>query len=288
MRLGVVGHLGYPELPAVLQTLGELSPALGLDLYYERDLREAAGRGNVLEDPSQLHALLTLGGDGTLLRGARVISPHAVPILGINLGHLGFLTCCNADQLSNALMRFASGEYYAESRMALQARVLDVRGVERKQLIALNDVVLHKGGFARVVGLRVAANGEAIATYAADGIVLSTPTGSTAYSLSAGGPVVFPTLETILVTPVSAHTLAIRPVILPPTVEVTLHADDASDELLVTVDGQVGTTFAPGETLSVRRAVGGVLVIRFPGTSFFTTLRQKLGWGGLVDRDMPT
>lgn len=288
MRLGVVGHLGYPELPAVLQTLGELSPALGLDLYYERDLREAAGRGNVLEDPSQLDALLTLGGDGTLLRGARVISPHAVPILGINLGHLGFLTCCNADQLSNALMRFASGEYYAESRMALQARVLDVRGVERKQLIALNDVVLHKGGFARVVGLRVAANGEAIATYAADGIVLSTPTGSTAYSLSAGGPVVFPTLETILVTPVSAHTLAIRPVILPPTVEVTLHADDASDELLVTVDGQVGTTFAPGETLSVRRAEGGVLVIRFPGTSFFTTLRQKLGWGGLVDRDMPT
>lgn len=288
MRLGVVGHLGYPELPAVLQTLGELSPGLGLDLYYERDLREAAGRGNVLEDPSQLDALLTLGGDGTLLRGARIISPHAVPILGINLGHLGFLTCCNADQLSHALIRFARGEYAAESRMALQARVLDIHGVERKQLIALNDVVLHKGGFARVVGLRVAANGEAIATYAADGIVLSTPTGSTAYSLSAGGPVVFPTLETILVTPVSAHTLAIRPVILPPTVEVTLHADDASDELLVTVDGQVGTTFAPGETLSVRRAQGGVLVIRFPGTSFFTTLRQKLGWGGLVDRDKPT
>jgi NAD+ kinase len=222
------------------------------------------------------------------LRGARIISPHAVPILGINLGHLGFLTCSNADQLSNALMRFARGDYHAESRMALQARVLDVRGIERKQWIALNDVVLHKGGFARVVALRVAANGEAIATYAADGVVLSTPTGSTAYSLSAGGPVVFPTLETILVTPVSAHTLAIRPVILPPTVEVTLHADDASDELLVTVDGQVGTTFAPGETLSVRRAEGGVLVVRFPGTSFFTTLRQKLGWGGLADRDKPT
>lgn len=288
IRLGVVGHLGYPELPAVLRTLGELAPALHLDLYYERELRDAAGRGNLLEDPSTLDALLTLGGDGTLLRGARVISPHAVPILGINLGHLGFLTCSNADQLSNALMRFARGDYHAESRMALQARVLDVRGIERKQWIALNDVVLHKGGFARVVALRVAANGEAIATYAADGVVLSTPTGSTAYSLSAGGPVVFPTLETILVTPVSAHTLAIRPVILPPTVEVTLHADDASDELLVTVDGQVGTTFAPGETLSVRRAEGGVLVIRFPGTSFFTTLRQKLGWGGLADRDNPT
>ena len=288
IRLGVVGHLGYPGLPAVLRTLGELAPALGLELWYEGALHDVADGGCRLEDPSQLDALLTLGGDGTLLRGARVISPHAVPILGVNLGRLGFLTCCNADQLSNALMRFARRDYLAESRMGLQARVLNSRGVERKQWIALNDVVLHKGGFARVVRLHVAANGEPIATYAADGIVLCTPTGSTAYSLSAGGPVVFPTLETIVVTPVSARTLAIRPVILPSSVEVTRQAEDGPEELLVTVDGQVGTTFAAGETLSVRRAEGGVLIIRFPGTNFFTTLRQKLGWGGLVDRDGST
>ncbi len=288
IQLGVVGHPGYEGLPQVLRTLGELAPALGLELLYERELHEAAGVGKRLEDPSALDALLTLGGDGTLLRGARIISPHPVPILGINLGHLGFLTCCNADQLPNALMRFARRDYTAESRMALEARVLDVRGVERRQWIALNDVVLHKGGFARVVGLRVAADGEAIATYAADGVVLSTPTGSTAYSLSAGGPVVFPTLETIVVTAVSAHTLAIRPLILPSTVEVTLRSEDAPEELLVTVDGQVGTSFYPGETLSVRRARSDVLIIRFPGTSFFTTLRQKLGWGGLADRDNQT
>jgi NAD+ kinase len=287
IRLGVVGHLGYPGLPAVLRTLGELAPALGLELHYERELHNVAG-GILLDDAGVLDALLTLGGDGTLLRGARIIAPHPVPILGINLGHLGFLTCCPADQLSHALMRFARNDYFAETRMTLQARVFDIHGVERQQWVAMNDVVLHKGGFARVVGLRVAANGEPIATYAADGIVLSTPTGSTAYSLSAGGPVVFPTLETIVVTPISAHTLAIRPVILPPTVEVTLRAEDGPDELLVTVDGQVGTTFSPGETLSVRRGEGGVLIIRFPGTNFFTTLRQKLGWGGLVDRDTPT
>jgi NAD+ kinase len=287
IRIGVVGHLGYPELPAVLTTLGDLAPALGLELRYEQELLDVAGTGAPLGDPADLDALLTLGGDGTLLRGARIISPHAVPILGINLGRLGFLTCCNADQLPNALMRFARHDYRAESRMALQARVLDVRGVERQQWIALNDVVLHKGGFARVVGVRVAANGEPIATYAADGVVLSTPTGSTAYSLSAGGPVVFPTLETILVTPVSAHTLAIRPVILPPSVEVTLQSEDGPAELLVTVDGQVGTKFASGETLSVRRAEGGVLIVRFSGTSFFATLRQKLAWGGLADRDRP-
>ena len=287
IRLGVVGHLGYSDLPAVLRTLGDLAPALNLELCYEEELHNVAG-GHKLEDPSGLDALLTLGGDGTLLRGARIISPHPVPILGVNLGRLGFLTCCNADQLSNAMMRFARRDYVAESRMALHARVVDARGAERRSWIALNDVVLHKGGFARVVRLAVAANGEPIATYGADGVVLSTPTGSTAYSLSAGGPVVFPTLESIVVTPVSAHTLAIRTVILPATVEVTLQADAGPEELLVTVDGQVGTSFLTGETLSVRRADRGVLIIRFPGTGFFNTLRQKLGWGGLAERDGST
>lgn len=284
IQLGVVGHRGYTGLPAVLRTLRELAPALGLELSYEEELHDVAG-GKRLDDVSRLDALLTLGGDGTLLRGARVIAPHPVPILGVNLGRLGFLTCCNVDQMSNALMRFARHDYIAEPRMALRARVLDVRGVERERWIALNDVVLHKGGFARVVGIKVVANGEAVATYASDGVVLSTPTGSTAYSLSAGGPVVFPTLETIVVTPVSAHTLAIRTVILPSSAEVTLSADDQPAELLVTVDGQVGTTFSTGETLSVRRAEGDVLIIRFPGTTFFSTLRQKLGWGGLAERD---
>ena len=287
IRLGVVGHLGYSDLPAVLRTLGELAPALNLELCYEEELYNVAG-GTRLDDPSGLDALLTLGGDGTLLRGARIISPHPVPILGVNLGRLGFLTCCNADQLSNALMRFARRDFVAESRMALHARVIDARGADRRSWIALNDVVLHKGGFARVVRLTVAANGEQIATYGADGVVLSTPTGSTAYSLSAGGPVVFPTLESIVVTPVSAHTLAIRTVILPATAEVTLQADGGPEELLVTVDGQVGTSFLSGETLTVRRADRGVLVIRFPGMGFFTTLRQKLGWGGLADRDGST
>lgn len=286
-RLGVVGHPGYPELPAVLRMLGDLAPSLDLDLYYERELFAAAAGGSLLEAPDQLDALLTLGGDGTLLRGARVIAPHSVPILGVNLGHLGFLTCCNADELELALTRFARRDYLAESRMVLEARVVDARGFVRDTWRAMNDVVLHKGGFARVVGLHVFANGEPVATYAADGVVLSTPTGSTAYSLSAGGPVVFPTLETIVVTPVSAHTLAIRPVILPSSVEVTVQADDGPDELLITVDGQVGSSFSPGETLSVRRAETGVLIIRFPGTNFFTTLRQKLGWGGLADRDRP-
>jgi len=145
--------------------------------------------------------------------------------------------------------------------------------------------VLHKGGFARLVRLTVFVDDEAIGSYSADGLILSTPTGSTGYSLSAGGPIVDPTLESIVLTPVSPHTLAMRPLVLPADVEVKVRADDTPDELLVTVDGQVGTTFTGGELLVVRRAPTPVQLVRFPGTTFYTRLRHKLGWGGLSERD---
>jgi NAD+ kinase len=288
IRLGVVGHPGYAALPAALRKLHELAPGLEFQLFVEPELLKFTAGAELLEKPGQLDAMLTMGGDGTLLRGARLIAGHAVPIIGVNMGRLGFLTCCPADEMPSALMRFARRDYLAESRMALFARVLDAGGKERESWISLNDVVLHKGGFARVVSLKVTANGEMVARYAADGVVISTPTGSTAYSLSAGGPVVFPTLESVIVTPVSPHTLAIRPVVLPSSAEITVHAEDGPEVLLVTVDGQVGTTFAVGETLSVHRAEGGVLIVRFPGSSYFATLREKLGWGGLAERDNPS
>jgi NAD+ kinase len=237
------------------------------------------------DSPSELDALLTLGGDGTLLRGARMLQGHEVPILGVNMGRLGFLTCCPADQLETSLMRFARGDYAVEARMMLHAIVTGANRRERAEWFALNDVAVHKGGFARVVSLRVAVNDELIASYAADGIVISTPTGSTAYSLSAGGPVVVPTLETLIVTPVSAHTLAIRPVVLAANSKVTVQVDGAPEELMITVDGQGGTTFGAGETLSISKAATSIKIVRFPGSSFFATLREKLGWGGIPERD---
>lgn len=288
IRLGVVGHQGYEGLPDVLATLRRLAPALELALSFEETLRVKAGDDAPVIDPAQVDAILTLGGDGTLLRAARIVENDPVPILGINLGRLGFLTCCPAEELEMALRRFAAGEYVVEPRMTLDARVRDGRGIERARWRALNDVVLHKGGFARVVTMRVQANGETVARYSADGIVLATPTGSTAYNLSAGGPVVFPTLETLLVTPVSPHTLALRPLVLPPTSEITVQAEGGPEELLVTVDGQVGATFAGGETLVVRRSDRPVLIVRFSEGSFFATMREKLHWGGLLDRDETT
>ena len=285
IRLGVIGHLDYPDLPAILSIIFRLAGELALEPMFEPDLLDVAPGTGRLEADTEIDALVTLGGDGTLLRGARLLAGRPVPILGINLGRLGFLTSCGRDEAELALRRLAAGDYVAERRMQLEARAIDRSGAGRKRWFALNDVVLHKGGFARVLNLSVSANGDPVGTYAADGIVFSTPTGSTAYSLSAGGPVVVPTLESIIVTPISAHTLAIRPLVLAADTELTAHTDAGPEELLVTVDGQVGTTFAVGETLQVRRAERHALIVRFPGSPFFSVLRRKLGWGGLADRD---
>jgi NAD+ kinase len=284
-RLGVVGHRGYAGLEEVIATLETVAPELGFHLAYESDLLDAGANGRELGAPDEVDALLTLGGDGTLLRGARFLEGRPAPILGVNLGKLGFLTSCSATETEPALRAFAAGRYDAEARMALVAWASDAEGNERRRWFALNDVVLHKGGFARVLRLRVSADGDTIASYAADGVVIATPTGSTAYSLSAGGPVVAPTVESIVLTPVSPHTLAIRPLVLPPSAVIEVEAIDGPEELLVTVDGQVGTTFASGEALTVRRSPHAVKIVRFPDTTFFGRLRLKLGWGGLQERD---
>ena len=285
MRVGVVGRRGYAELPQILDTLLDIAPALGLELLFESELWEIAKRGGRLESPSQVEALITLGGDGTLLRGARFLHGHPAPILGINLGRLGFLTSCQGVDFEDGVRRLARGDYVSVGRMALASSALGVDGGARCHWLALNDVVLHKGGVARLVRLSVFVDDEPIGTYSADGLIISTPTGSTGYSLSAGGPIVVPTVESIVLTPVSPHTLAMRSLVLPPGVVVKVRADDDTEEHLVTIDGQVGTTFTAGETLVIHRAPTPVHIVSFPGTEFFARLRRKFGWGGLSERD---
>lgn len=280
MRVGVIGHTGYDELPDILRELFRLGPELALELEFERDLHSVARGGNRLSNPAGLDALLTLGGDGTLLRGARLLAGAPVPIIGINLGRLGFLTTCGAEEMERALRQLASGEYVAEARMTLRASAVDGSGAARQEWLALNDFVVHKGGFARVVRLGLSVSGDSIGTYAADGVIISTPTGSTAYSLSAGGPVIVPIVESILITPISAHALGVRPLIVPPDAEVEVDTSQSSETLLVTVDGQVGTELVPGEKLVVSRAPNPIHIVRLPGTSFFERMRMKLGWGG--------
>ncbi len=173
-----------------------------------------------------------------------------------------------------------------ERRQVLQAAIKDGAGAQRTVQMAVNDVAVHKGGVARVVRVNVYINGENVGPYSADGIIVATPTGSTAYSLSAGGPIVVPGVEAMVVTPIAAHTLAVRPLVVPATYRVVIEPMEGwADDLLVSFDGQTGTTLAPGDTVDVRRADHRVCLIRLGGDGFFSRMRQKLHWGDLSERE---
>ena len=226
--------------------------------------------------------LISLGGDGTLLRTARLVFGRDIPVLGINLGNLGFLTSVSADGLEDGLRAALDGSHAIEERQTLHAEIRTAEGRVRRSFSVLNDAVLHKSGAAQVVRLDlwVGPQGdmEEIGSFLGDGLILATPTGSTAYSLSAGGPVIVPQLNCFLVTPILPHTLALRPVVVPGHNEITVEALDRREDLLLTVDGQEGHPVDPGERVVVRVGEITVSLVRLPGYSFFATLRQKLSW----------
>jgi len=286
-RVGVVGHSNYAILRETLARLQAFAGREGVSLCFEEGLREYVGDGEVLTPGlcEQLDLLITLGGDGTLLRGARLVVTNGVPVLGINLGHLGFLTSASRDEVESALAHWLSGDFAIDARMVLAVHAEGQDGVPGRPHLALNDAVLHKGGTARVIRLSMSAVHDVVGSYSADGIILSTPTGSTAYSLSAGGPIVSPTVECIIATPICPHTLGVRPLVLPADETVTVEVLSPTEELILTIDGQEHERLVPGQKVVARRADQPVRLVRFPGQSFFSTLRRKLRWGDLVERD---
>jgi NAD+ kinase len=286
MKVGVVGNTRYKDLKPVLEYVLRQAPQRGMTLYAEESLASFWGGELASLSTIELDALLTFGGDGTLLRGARILGSRETPILGINFGRLGFLTTATRDVLDQALDALVAGRYVTERRQVLQAAIKDGSGTQRSVQMAMNDVAVHKGGVARVVRVNVYINGENVGPYSADGIIVATPTGSTAYSLSAGGPIVVPGVEAMVVTPIAAHTLAVRPLVVPGTFRIVIEPMEGwADDLLVSFDGQTGTTLAPGESVDVRRADHRVCLIRLGGDGFFSRMRQKLHWGDLSERE---
>ena len=288
MNVGVVGNPSYRDLKSLLAHLAQAAPRLGLTLFAEERLQSLwpAPPPALLGGPAPLDCLVTLGGDGTLLRGARTLNGATTPILGVNLGRVGFLTTATAQTLDWALDALVRRAYATESRLALESSIVDKQGKALTEPCVLNDVVVHKGGVARVIRLRVAVDGEEVGQYSADGIIVATPTGSTAYSLSAGGPIVVPGVDAIVVTAICPHTLAVRPLVVPSQTEVAIEPIPPwTEEVLVSFDGQVGTTIQPGDRLIVKRAARPVLLVRLGPEGFFARMRKKLQWGDLSDRE---
>lgn len=224
--------------------------------------------------------ILVLGGDGTMLNTARVAAPPGLPLLGINLGRLGFLSELDIPDIIPGLEKLVSGDYRVEERMMLESRVIR-QGRVMETAIALNDAVITKGAFARLIRLKTNIDGENIGTYPADGIIVASPTGSTAYSLSAGGPVVTPEMELMLITPICPHSLWARPLVISSSsgVEVELLSDNA--EVMLTVDGQHAFRLEKNDSVLITRAPCKARFIRLNKRSFYSVLHSKLNEGDL-------
>ena len=283
-RLGVIARERRAGLDELLARVHAAAAKRGMEVRFEKAIADYAPGGTALDlDAEPVDLILSLGGDGTLLRAARTVIGHDVPILGINMGNLGVLTSAAADELEVTLDRLAAGDWFLDKRFTLKASVLDEAGTVIDVHHALNDFVVHKAAVAaRVTNLNLWVEGgirrEEVGSFAGDGVILSSPTGSTAYSLSAGGPIVHPTMECLVVTPIAPHTLAVRPLVIPATRKITIQATDADQELILTVDGQEVRGLGHGEAVRVEKGDQHVQLVRFPGQSFFSTLRVKLNW----------
>ncbi len=223
--------------------------------------------------------VVVLGGDGTLLSIARHIRRADLPILGVNLGGLGFLTAITLDELFPILKEVLGERFSISPRMALEV-TLERRNETIFSHNVLNDAVINKGAMARIIELETRINNQLVNTFRADGLIFSTPTGSTGYSLSAGGPIVYPTLDCITLAPICPHTLSNRPLIVPPdaAITTTLASDDA-DDVFLTLDGQVGTPLQTRDTIRISRAPYALSFVTAPGKTYFEVLRSKLKWG---------
>jgi len=283
-HVGIFGNREKAEVRSLVPALSRWIQKQGIQVSLEAGITR--GRGLTLASlVKKVDVLLVLGGDGTMLHAARAAAQAGVPIFGINLGGLGFLTETSEDQLYPALERLFRGDVHTERRLMVEARVKSRSG-RTWSAVGLNDAVIHARDRSRVVAIDVRVGPTPIGTLVADGLIVATPTGSTAYSLSAGGPIVLPTVSAIVVTAISPHTLAVRPLVVPSTSVVTVEPIPPwTEDIMVSLDGQVGTPIHPGERLLVKRAERPVLLIRLGPEGFFARMRDKLKWGDLSDRE---
>lgn len=283
-RVRRIGIVAKPRKAEGGQVLRELVPWLegrGIEVLLDLEGAKLVGRDSGLDRtglPGAVDLVIVLGGDGTLLSVARAVGDREVPILGVNIGGLGFLTEITLDELFPLLTAVLAGDYKVSRRVMLQAAVVR-QGQEIASYTVLNDAVINKGALSRIINLETYVDGEYVTTFRADGLIISTPTGSTAYCLAAGGPIVYPTLHAYVLAPICPHTLTNRPLVLPEAAAVEVIQGSAHEDVFLTLDGQVGFPLQHRDVVEVRRSGRSISLIRSPKRNYFEILRNKLRWG---------
>ncbi len=284
MKSKSVGILAKPKLPEVKSTLHDVISwlrARNIDVILDTTSASLLGEQGGYQKTqlaSKADVLLVLGGDGTMLNAARLAGERSIPILGVNMGGLGFLTEVRLENLYPSLERVFANDFVLDERLMLQTHV-HRHGETVAQGVVLNDVVISKGTLARMIELKIAIQGRFVTNLRGDGLIVSSPTGSTAYSLSAGGPIIDPAVQSLILTPICPHTLTHRPLIVPGNAEIDVTLTSKDDGAMATLDGQVGVAITQGDTVVIQTSEHRTRLIRFPESNYYDVLREKLKWG---------
>lgn len=284
MKSKSIGILTKPKFPEVRTTLHDVVTWLrgrAIDVILDTTSAALLGEQGGYQKTAlagKAAVLLALGGDGTMLNAARLAGERGIPILGVNMGGLGFLTEVQLENLYPSLERVFANDFVLDERLMLKTH-LHRHGETVAQGTMLNDVVISKGTLARMIELKIRIQGQFVTNLRGDGLIVSTPTGSTAYSLSAGGPIINPAVEGLILTPVCPHTLTHRPLIVPLNAEIDVTLTSKDDGAMATLDGQVGVAMTQGDTVEIMASEHRTRLIRFPESSYYEVLREKLKWG---------
>ncbi|MDZ4723274.1 MAG: NAD(+)/NADH kinase [candidate division Zixibacteria bacterium] len=288
MKFGLIANLKRAGADEAVRLFVQWAETNGHQSILSEDLAPVATSHKSFspakEIASQVDVLVSMGGDGTLISSARAVGTAETPLLGINLGSLGFLTQQRGDQLVSALQRIVSGNYRIEERMLLK---VDTNGSSKKlsEPYALNDVVINHGPVSRVITINLKANDQEVVTFTGDGMIIATPTGSTAYSLAVGGPIVYPTMDAMIAAPISPFALTMRPIIFPATERLTLRMVSEGRTASLTLDGQIMSPITDSDVITITLADFKSRFISFPENSFYSVLRRKLNLGVLPQGD---
>jgi NAD+ kinase len=280
-RVGIFTKRNNPNAVRLAREITGWLQERGIEVFHDedlaRDMKDVHGYpgGSI---PAMVNLIIVLGGDGTLISVARLVGDLRTPILAVNLGSLGFLTEITLAELYPVLEQTLKGEFGVSTRMMLEA-VIRRDGCEVGRYRVLNDVVINKGALARMIDMETSVDGSYLTTFKADGLIIATPTGSTAYNLAAGGPIIHPGLHCLVISPICPHMLTNRPIIVSDESFITVVVKFQDEDVVLTADGQVGMPLQGGDVMEVRRSKSSTLLVRSPSKDYFEVLRTKLRWG---------